>query len=158
MLSASLLEAEGQWRMEGDFISVEDAPAVQQEGNPGSGFTLSDVSSLRRHEPKRCSVVTSVLDQVCERLAQVFEDSAYPHSVPFFYDRYAGNVGCTMFPDGALMSPVLHMVRCGLTLPQVTFYGKSRQALETVLFLILYDGISGQHPGFCSVSYEKSGK
>eukprot|EP00602_Paraphysomonas_sp_CaronLab_P011728 CAMPEP_0185039744 /NCGR_PEP_ID=MMETSP1103-20130426/36952_1 /TAXON_ID=36769 /ORGANISM="Paraphysomonas bandaiensis, Strain Caron Lab Isolate" /LENGTH=856 /DNA_ID=CAMNT_0027578767 /DNA_START=222 /DNA_END=2792 /DNA_ORIENTATION=+ len=68
------------------------------------------------------------LSGVCEILFQAFEDSVFPRMVPLFYDRSVGDIA---------------------------FYDMSKKLLDTIMFLILFDAVSGESPGFCNVSFEQ---
>lgn len=62
--------------------------------------------------------------------------------VPLFYDRNAGDVNSFSPPSDSL---------------KVEFIDLSPTLLQTILFLVLFDAVASNSPGFCNVSFEQPG-
>ena len=73
------------------------------------------------------NVGTFYLSEMIENIFKAFEDTILPRVVPLFFDSALGD---------------LNILKA------------SRNCLETIVFLILYDSIYGKNPGFCTVSFE----
>lgn len=87
----------------------------------------SDVLTLPLSSINQKDDSTKRLSKICGLLFRTFEDSVSPRMVPLFYDHNAGDV---------------------------EFLDISPKLFHTILFLILFDAVGSNSPGFCNVSFE----